>query len=234
MGPQIQLESMSLTLGRVEILKPVTARFQPGQLHAIVGPNGAGKTSLMRCILGLMPHRGEVRCAWPGKASPVAYVPQQTAFEPALPVTVEEFMLTTLTRLPVQLFRRTRARLRVIELLRRVGLEQKGHLQLGSLSGGERQRLMFAQALERDSLFWCLDEPMTGLDTDAQALINHEIAQLRHLGATLLVVHHDMDWVRRYADQVWLIDGGLKQTGSADDVLQHRHSTARDVVEAHA
>ncbi|WP_409522821.1 metal ABC transporter ATP-binding protein [Nitrincola sp. MINF-07-Sa-05] len=234
MGPQIQLQSMSLTLGRVEILKPVTALFQPGQLHAIVGPNGAGKTSLMRCVLGLMPHKGEIRCVWPGKATPVAYVPQQTAFEPALPVTVEEFMLTTLTRLPVQLFRRTKPKLRVIELLRRVGLEHKGHLQLGSLSGGERQRLMFAQALERDSLFWCLDEPMTGLDTDAQALINQEISLLRRQGATLLVIHHDMDWVRRYADQVWLIDGGLKRAGSADAVLQLNLTPLRDEMEAYA
>ncbi|MDX1269209.1 MAG: hypothetical protein R3311_17705, partial [Oceanisphaera sp.] len=85
---------------------------------------------------------------------------------------------------------------------------------------GERQRLLFAQAPERESRLWFLDEPMTGLDHDAESLINGEIARLKSAGTTLLVIHHDMNWVRRFADEVWLIDGGLKAHGRPEQLLQ--------------
>lgn len=68
---------------------------------------------------------------------------------------------------------------------------------------------MFAQALGQKRHLWCVDEPMTGLDVTAQALITQELLSLRAQGVTLLVVHHDPDWVSDYADEVWSINGGL-------------------------
>ncbi|WP_375056113.1 metal ABC transporter ATP-binding protein [Zobellella sp. DQSA1] len=219
MGPTLELERLSLSLNRVEILAPLSATLAGGRLHAIIGPNGAGKSSLMKCLLGLRPHQGDIHRRWPGRPDRPAYVPQQAQFEPSLPITIEEFMLTTLSRRPLFGWGRRRCRARIRQLLARVGLEHKGQLRLGQLSGGERQRLLFAQALERDSSLWFLDEPMTGLDQDAQVLINREIARLKARGCTLLVIHHDMEWVRRYADEVWLIDGGLRAHGRPEQLL---------------
>lgn len=214
MGPSIHLEGMSLSLNRVQLLPSITATFAAGQLHAITGPNGAGKSSLMKSILGLLPHQGSIQRHWTDVIGNTAYVPQQTAFEPSLPVTVQEFMLGSLNRRPF-FGRHHPANLqRITALLRRVGMENKGHLRLGQLSGGERQRLLFAQALERNSLFWCLDEPMTGLDQQAQALITAEIQQLKKQRATLLVIHHDSDWVATHADQVWQVENGLQLIGA--------------------
>ena len=220
MGPGITLNRLALSLNRIDILAPLSANMDGGRLHAIIGPNGAGKSSLMKCLLGLLPHQGDIVRNWPERPGPVAYVPQQAQFEPSLPITIEEFMLSTLSRRPLFGFSRRRCRARIVQLLTRVGLEDKLQLRLGQLSGGERQRLLFAQALERESSLWFLDEPMTGLDHDAESLINGEIARLKSAGTTLLVIHHDMNWVRRFADEVWLIDGGLKAHGRPDQLLQ--------------
>ncbi|WMC10835.1 metal ABC transporter ATP-binding protein [Oceanimonas pelagia] len=221
MGPDITLERLALSLNRVPILAPMSGHLAAGRLHAIIGPNGAGKSSLMKCLLGLHPHQGEITRHWPGRPGRLAYVPQLARFEPSLPITVEEFMLTTLSRRPLFGGSRRRCRPRIEALLARVGMEQKLHLRLGQLSGGERQRLLFAQGLERDSALWFLDEPMTGLDNEAEALINREITALKDAGATLLVIHHDMNWVRGFADQAWLIDGGLSAHGRPQRVLSH-------------
>ena len=215
MGPAIDLKEVSLTLKGVEILPKINAYFSPGKLHAITGANGSGKSSLLKAILGLAAHQGRIERHWPtanetiSKARQTAYVPQQTAFEPSLPITAQEFLLASLTRQAFFGWRKAADLKQVQALLQRVGMQAKGHLRLGELSGGERQRLLFAQALERNSQFWCLDEPMTGLDQQAQALINQEITQLRQAGATLLVIHHDPVWVADYADQVWCVDNGL-------------------------
>lgn len=92
-------------------------------------------------------------------------------------------------------------------------MQDKAGLQLGRLSGGERQRLMFALALSRPADLWFLDEPMTGLDTEGQTLFAELILSLRAEEKTLIMVHHDMQFVAQHADNVLLVDGGLKQSG---------------------
>ncbi len=221
MGPSIVLQELALSLNRVCILQPIDGVFEAGQLHAIVGPNGAGKSSLLKCVLGLRPHCGEVYRQWPGTPGTVAYVPQQSQFEPSLPITINEFLLTTFSRRPLWLPLQSASKRRIDQRLAQVGLTGKGHLRLGQLSGGERQRLLLAQGLDQQSQLWCLDEPMTGLDQAGQEMVTRLLLELRQQGTTLLVVHHDMAWVRRYADRVWVINGGLAAVGTPDEVFAH-------------
>ncbi|WP_052063357.1 ATP-binding cassette domain-containing protein [Nitrincola sp. A-D6] len=112
-GPSVELINLSLQLNRVTLLESLSAHFQPGRMHAITGPNGAGKSSLIKCLLGLMPHSGQIRRHWPGRPGNIAYVPQQSAFEPSLPVTIEEFMLTSVSRWPMFFKRRVAEQQRI-------------------------------------------------------------------------------------------------------------------------
>lgn len=216
MGPSISLQNVSLAIDGNRILEPLSIELAAGQLHMLVGPNGAGKTTLLKSMLGLMPHRGMIQRHWPGATQRPAYIPQQPRFEQVLPVTVEDFLTAGITSMPVFLRPLTRLRPQLDRLLQQVGLEQKGVLPLGKLSGGERQRLMFAQALSYESDLWFMDEPLTGLDTEGQQLITELILSLRAAGKTLIVVHHDHEFVRAHADNVLVIDNGLQWTGRAD------------------
>ncbi|MCP4595297.1 metal ABC transporter ATP-binding protein [Neptuniibacter sp.] len=217
-GPSVTLDKVSLSIDGNRILKPISAHLESGQMHLLIGPNGAGKTSLLKSMLGLTPHRGEIFRHWPDKKMLPAYIPQQPRFDQVLPVTVADFLCAGLTNKPIFFGRKKWVEDRVTELLGQVGLQGKERLSLGKLSGGERQRLMFAQALSRKTDLWFLDEPMTGLDADGQQLITELMISLRNAGKTLIVVHHDMSFVEQYADNVLLINGGLISDGSANEV----------------
>ncbi|MDR9466874.1 metal ABC transporter ATP-binding protein [Marinospirillum sp.] len=209
MGPTLELQQVALELNGVALLPEITATFAPGQLHVITGPNGAGKSSLLKVMLGLLPHRGRVLRNWAGKPTSIAYVPQQTAFEPSLPVTVAEFLQLGWTRWPFFLGRKNHLGPDMDAVLEEVGLAGKRHLRLGQLSGGERQRLLFARALQQNSNCWFLDEPMTGLDQPGQKLMTRKLQQLKAAGVTLLVVQHDPGWILENADQTWRVEEGL-------------------------
>lgn len=243
MGPSITLDNCSLNIAGNRILAPISAELSAGEMHILVGPNGAGKTSLLKSMLGLMPHQGQIERRWPAasqsqravKPQRPAYIPQQPRFDQVLPVTIEDFLCAGLSRKPVFFRRKAKLLTHVDQLLMQVGLQGKSQLQLGQLSGGERQRLMFAQALSRPADLWFLDEPMTGLDRDGQNVITELMLSLREQGKTLVVVHHDMEFVKAYADNVLLINGGLKGMGSPDNVdlgLPVEKSVAAHKIEA--
>src|SRR5690606_21285101 len=74
-GPAIVFDEVGLTLGRTAILRGVSFMVSAGSVHALVGPNGAGKSSLVKTLLGQMPHRGRLALDWPQGAQTVGYVP---------------------------------------------------------------------------------------------------------------------------------------------------------------
>ena len=227
MGPAITLKQFSLTMGDNTLLKPFDLTLAAGKLHLLTGPNGAGKSSLLKSILGLMPHSGEVTLHWPsvpeekesnaGLIIP-AYIPQLATFDATLPMTIEDYLYAS-TQSRAFFRKKTPAQqLQLNQLMQQVGLADKAQRKLGQLSGGERQRLLFARALAQNSSFWLLDEPMTGLDQQAQQQIESMILRLKKHGCTLIMVHHDHDFVLRHADNVVVINGGLEAWGSPEKI----------------
>lgn len=218
-APSIKLTNVSLNMAGNQILDDVTCSLDAGKLHILIGPNGAGKTSLLKTMLGLFPHRGTITREWPGTKTPAAYIPQQPKFDTVLPVTIQDYLIGCLSNRSL-IFKPKSRQLKMIEpLLETVGLAGKEKLQLGKLSGGERQRLMFAQALSLNSPLWFLDEPTTGLDTQGIEFFTGFLARLKAEQKTLIMVHHDMDFVERWADNILVIDGGLKKFGTADEIF---------------
>ncbi|WP_417597521.1 metal ABC transporter ATP-binding protein [Oceanospirillum sp.] len=214
LGPALHLDQLSLSFGGNMLFNPVSMTLAAGQLHMLTGANGAGKSSLLKCLAGLMPHQGEICWLWPenspNQVDKVAYIPQLEAFDATLPITVEDYLLTSIQ--PRIFFRKppVKEQQRLEQLLSRVGLEQKRNRKIGQLSGGERQRLLFARALAQEATLWFLDEPMNGLDQEAQGQILQLILQLKAQGCTLLMVHHDIEFVTAHADQeVRICDGNI-------------------------
>lgn len=216
-GPLVHFRDVGLSLGGHSILEGVTFTVEPGTIHCLIGPNGGGKTSLVRSLLGQMPHTGSIGIGWNGNRV-TGYVPQTLDFDRTLPLTVEDFMAMTHARRPVFCgFGKDRSK--ITEALERVGMAGKRGYLFGGLSGGERQRVLLAQALIPRPALLILDEPSTGLDRRGDEVMQGLLRELREEGATVLMVHHDLAEVRKTADAVTCINRSLQFCGPARETL---------------
>jgi zinc transport system ATP-binding protein len=220
-GPAVTFDDVRLTLNGTTLLDGASLRVRAGEVHALIGPNGAGKTSLLRCLLGQLPHAGKVALNWPGeRAGRVGYVPQTLDFDRHSPVTVEDFLGVMAQRWPVFFGLRASTRANVASDLARVGLVARRRARLGTLSGGELKRLLLAQALRPRPDLLILDEPMNHLDAAGVTLAMDLLRELRQAGATVVVTLHELAHARALADTVTgMAAGRVVFSGAPAEVL---------------
>ncbi len=217
-GPSIEFENVNLTLGNSRILQDISFAVRAGEIHCIIGANGGGKTSLIRSMLGQMPHTGNITIDWHDNRV-VGYVPQLLEFDKTLPVTVRDFMGMTCQSRPIFLGVARSYRSQIDEVLDRVGMTGKSKSTLGSLSGGERQRVLFAQALIPEPALLVLDEPMTGLDLHGREILERAIVEFTSAGGTAVWINHDIAQVNEVANTLTYIDREVLLDGNPRQVL---------------
>lgn len=220
-GPAVVFDRVTLQLGGVRILDDVSFRVEAGALHCLVGPNGAGKTSLVRALLGQMPHTGEIRLEG-AATSPLGYVPQLPDFDRNVPMTVNDVMALLSQRRPAFMGQSRGTRAAVAAALARTGVADKSASPFGSLSGGERQRVLLAQALLPSPRLLVLDEPTAGIDEPGVRLVEELVAELHQLGVTILWISHDLDQVARVAQTVTRINRQVLFHGVPDRMRAER------------
>jgi zinc transport system ATP-binding protein len=201
---------VSFRYGRDAVLEDVSLTVRVGEFAALTGPNGSGKSTLLRVLLGLLtPSAGTVEIFGTAPARlrrrwRVGYVPQRLRIAPDLPATVEE--VVTSGRLAKQgWWRRARAvdREAVDHALDSVALDDVRRRKLAELSGGQQQRALIAKALASEPELLVLDEPIAGVDSDAQALFRASLVHLRdEHGAAVLLVSHELGAVADDLDHV--------------------------------
>ncbi|MBI9093097.1 MAG: metal ABC transporter ATP-binding protein [Desulfobacterium sp.] len=217
-GPGVLFDRVNLTLGNTSILENISFTIDPGTIHCLIGPNGGGKTSLLRSLLGQMPHTGEIAISSPGPVV-MGYVPQALDFDHTLPITVDDFMAMVCQGRPAFTGIKAVHRPSIDQALSRVGLTKKRKRILGQLSGGERQRLLLAQALLPFPNLLLMDEPMAGLDKDGGRMLNDLLMELKHQGVTIFWIHHDLKEVKAIADRVTCVNKGVLFSGQPGLVL---------------
>ena len=202
----LEIDGLCVRRNREALLDEVTLRVQRGSIHVLVGPNGAGKSTLISAVLGLIPFDGRIAMNWAG-AGTIGYVPQSFTVDPTLPVTVADFLALTRQRWPVCFGITRRTRLAIARLLDRVGLPGLETRPLAVLSGGELRRVLLAHALDPEPELLILDEPSAGLDDSAVGILDEILLASKRGGkTTVLMVSHDLEQVRRVADQVTELD----------------------------
>ena len=217
-GPSIEFERVNLTLGATTILEDVSFKVRAGTIHCIVGANGGGKTSLVRSLLGQMPHSGSIRIEW-RESRVIGYVPQTLDFDKSLPITVGDFMAMATQRRPVFLGVSRAHRAEIESTLDRLGLPGKRKTKLGSLSGGERQRVLLGQALIPEPALLVLDEPTTGLDVAGREILERTIVEFVKAGGTVIWINHDIAQVGEVADALTYIDRKVLLDGAPREAL---------------
>lgn len=217
-GPSIEFADVGLVLGTTRILEGISFQVRAGSVHCIVGPNGGGKTSLVKALVGQMPHTGSITLHWQRDRG-IGYVPQSIEFDASLPLTVADFVALTGQRRPAFLGLSRSRRAAVQAELQRVGLGDKLRARLGSLSGGERQRVLFAQAMLPPPALLILDEPASALDVAGKRILEVAIREFATSGGTVVWINHDLVQVQQIADAVTYIDRSVVLEGAPREVI---------------
>jgi iron complex transport system ATP-binding protein len=208
--------------GTALVLDGASLNVAPGEVLGVVGPNGAGKTSLLRAGLGLMPlEAGEARLAGRpvGDLDPVerarlvGYLPQERRLAWNLPAL--EVVALGAPDLPS-----SQAQAVARERLQRVGVNDLAERGVLDMSGGERARVLLARLLATRAPLLVADEPVAGLDPDAQLLTLELLRAEAAAGAAVVVTLHDLGLAARSCDRVLVLDRGrVAAQGAPVDAL---------------
>lgn len=211
MKPILKVTNLGVRFGAREILRNLQFDVRPGECLAVIGPNGAGKTVLLKALLGLVPHTGEI---WWEGSTRLGYVPQRGAADRQLPVQVAELLRAKahVQRLPVA---------EIGWVSEAMGLQSEVlKSAIGSLSGGQWQKVLIALALLGSPNVMLFDEPAASLDELSEERIYelmHSLQEAR--GLTVILVSHELSVVYRYATNVLCLSKGKPCMGPPQEIL---------------
>jgi len=225
----IRVENLNKSFGSLQVLKDISAEYEPGKCNMIIGKSGSGKTVLLKNIMGLMiPDSGEV---WYGdrKLSSLSYE-EKMALRQKIGVLFQGsaiFDFATVIEnvmFPMQFFTDW-SRDRMIERARfcldRVEVMDSDDKYPSELSGGMQKRVGIARAIALNPSYLFCDEPNSGLDPHTSILIDQLISELtREYNMTTIVNTHDMNSILEIGDRINFIDEGkLLWQGTKDNLL---------------
>ena len=224
MNRAIKVDHLSASYYGNEVLKDISFEFSKGKIIGIVGPNGAGKSTMIKAILGLIPRdKGKVEIDGESiqKARKrVAYVPQRNDLDWDFPINVlDTVILGTYPRLGILKKPGKKEKEKALLALEKVGMTSFQKRQIGELSGGQQQRIFLARALVQDADLFFLDEPFVGIDSKSESTIMEILNELKALGKTIFVVHHDLSKVETYFDELILLNKEIIETGKVETVF---------------
>ncbi len=220
----LKINHITVRVGGQPLVEDVSLHAHCGEITAVIGRNGAGKSTLFKAILGELPHEGDVIFSGhdgvpAGRKPRIGYVPQSLNIDPGTPATVLNLAVTYTSRWPAFLPTPRRLR-REIEAhfahFNAAGLLDK---PAGRLSGGEWQRVLLAIATRPHPDMLILDEPVSGVDEAGLQQVYALLEQLRQEDMVILLISHDLQFVRRHADRVVLLDGKVLAKGAPAEVF---------------
>lgn len=220
----IKVHHMGVTLGEQVILEDVNMHIHCGTITAIIGKNGAGKTTLIRALLDDIPHEGQIdfRDTENGeiKKLKIGYVPQKLNIEKGTPISVYDLIAGYQSISPVFWSKKRKLYEEIKEVLRVFEAEELIDKQVCNLSGGQLQRVLLSMALMDEPKLLLLDEPVSGIDQNGMERFYRTIDYLKkNFDLAIVLISHDLDYVRKYADKVLLLDKTVIREGTPKEVF---------------
>lgn len=221
----LKINHISVRVGEARLLEDVNLHVHCGELTAIIGRNGAGKSTLLKAILGEMPHTGNIEFSGhdgqPSSVRPrIGYVPQSLNLDMGSPTTVYDMAVIFTSNRPAFLPRSRRQFDRIYRHFSRFSAASLLDKPAGRLSGGELQRVLLAIATFSNPDLLILDEPVSGVDNAGLQQFYRLIEQLKKTDdMVILLVSHDLEYVRQHADRVVLLDRTVQESGKPEQVF---------------
>lgn len=197
----IEVDGLNVARNGRRVIEDATFTVGRGAYMGVVGPNGGGKTTLLQAVLGIIPHdSGSIRILgrpmeefdeW----SRLAWVSQHSiSFDERFPINVRELVgLGRINRGNLAKPLKKEDWAKVDEVLGFMGISELAERRVGHLSGGQKQRVFVAKAIVRDPEVLILDEPVAGVDAEAQEMFYMKLSDLNgREGTTIVIVSHDL------------------------------------------
>lgn len=218
----IETRDLRKTYGKIEALKGVSIRVEPGQIYGLLGQNGAGKTTLIKILIGIVRKTdGDASLLGhaagdPGARKRVGYLPEDHAF----PVYHTGYSLMDFYGQLYGMARDDRRRM-IPEMLELVGIAGRMHSKIRTYSKGMKQRLGIAQSLLHAPDLIILDEPTDGVDPLGRREIRELMGRLKEKGHTLFLNSHLLGEVELICDRVAILQqGSLVREGTIADLTR--------------
>ena len=226
--PHLSVRDVTASYGGEPVLRGVTLSADRGEVVSLIGPSGSGKSTLLRVLIGLTrASAGEVSVA----GEPVDYGRKASlrALRQRMAIVFQQYNLfqnmtvlqnVTIAPIKVHGVARRDAEARALALLDRVGLADKASAYPAELSGGQQQRVAIARGLACEPEILLLDEVTSALDPERVGEVLDTIRTLAGGGITLVLVSHEMGFVREISTRVVMMDAGqVVEEGTPDAIF---------------
>ena len=221
---ETRIENITVFKDNQTILEDVSFDVHCGQITMIIGKNGSGKTTLLKAILGEIPHSGKVEFfdmkEKKQKQIKIGYVPQHLNIERDMPTTVYDMCASYMSNNPVWLKKDKKLYEEIKTKLKKFGADKIIDTRVGNISGGELQRVLLAIATNPTPNLLILDEPVSAIDRNGTIRFYEILKELKNNDdLSIILVSHDLDLVKEYADKVVLLDNKVIKQGTAEEVF---------------
>ena len=229
MKEKVKVKNLHKYFGKLEVLRGIDVEIAEGEVVCVIGPSGGGKSTFLRCLNRLEEVTdGEIIVddyKVTDKKANINKIRENIgmvfqSFNLFAHLTVKKNIMLA----PVELKKMTKAEAaqRAMELLRRVGLEDKADCYPHQLSGGQQQRVAIARALAMNPDIMLFDEPTSALDPEMVGEVLSVMKELAQQGMTMVVVTHEMGFAKDVADRVLFIaDGVICEQGTPEELFSH-------------
>lgn len=212
----IDVKHLSKSFGDHLVLDDISEHIHPGEKVVVIGPSGSGKSTFLRCLNLLeIPTKGSITFDGTEITDPKVDIDR---IRRQMGMVFQHFNLfpnmtirKNITLAPVQtgLMKQAQADQQAMELLRRVGLEDKADSYPNQLSGGQKQRIAIVRSLMMDPEVMLFDEPTSALDPEMIGEVLDVMKDLAESGMTMIVVTHEMRFAREVSSRTIFLDGGV-------------------------
>ena len=224
-----EIKDLCKAFGDNLVLDHISTEIKKGEVVVIIGPSGSGKSTFLRSLNLLEePTGGSITFEGLNITDPKCNI---NKYRQKIGMVFQHFnlfphktILENMTLAPMKLLKKTKeeAESQAMELLRRVGLEEKANVYPNQLSGGQKQRIAIVRALAMNPEVLLFDEPTSALDPEMVGEVLNVMRDLAKQGMTMAVVTHEMGFAKEVASRVLFVDEGrILEDGTPSELFEN-------------